>query len=83
MIDGAPTGPRIQSARGVEPKGDRAMTYALLFWFLVIITILYGVVWGFYSSPFFTTRGPWAGFIILFILIIILGLHDFGAAIHN
>ncbi len=57
------------------------MTFALLFWILMLFWLVYG--WFYNSSP--TTFGPygWAGSsLLLFILLGILGWGIFGAPVH-
>ena len=50
------------------------------FWLLWVITLIFGC-WG--ASPWGSnnTWAPWGGWFILFVLIGILGLHDFGSPI--
>jgi hypothetical protein len=51
------------------------------FWLIYVITLLFGA-WGLH--PWRPAGQPWApfgGWLILFILIGILGLHDFGSPI--
>jgi hypothetical protein len=51
------------------------------FWLIYVITLLFGV-WG--MNPWRPAEQSWApfgGWLVLFILIGILGLHDFGSPI--
>lgn len=56
------------------------MTLGLAFWIIMLIWLVIGGV-GFTSTP-----GPWYGWgghLMLFILLLLLGWHAFGAPLHN
>ena len=56
------------------------MPISLLFWILYILALVFGFAW---NRGILGPYGPWGGGLLIFILIGLLGWHDFGAAIHN
>lgn len=58
------------------------MGIGLLFWILAILTVIFGLggLWG--PEPY--RRNAWGGFgLILFILVILIGWHDFGPPLRD
>lgn len=56
------------------------MTFALLFWILVLLWLLFGI------APTWPRDGnfrPFGGSLLLFILIVLLGWRVFGPALHG
>ena len=56
------------------------MSAAIWFWLLWVFTLLFGA-WGMNPWRPSPAWGPVGGWLILFILVGILGLHDFGSPI--
>lgn len=56
------------------------MSIGLLFWILMILWFIFG--W-FRDSPNFAPYGPIGSTLLLFILLFLLGWHDFGFVIHQ
>jgi len=58
------------------------MTIGLLFWILMIIWLIFGI---YTSWPDWRNNGPYhaGGTLLLFILLFLLGWHDFGFPIHG
>jgi uncharacterized MAPEG superfamily protein len=58
------------------------MSIGLLFWILMILWLVYG--WAYNSNPGILGSMGWAGgTLLLFILLFLLGWHDFGFVIHQ
>lgn len=56
------------------------MPIGMLFWFLMLLWLFWGVWW---NSPFQRTNyGFFGGHILLWVVIALLGWHDFGFPIH-
>lgn len=54
------------------------MTFGLLFWIIMLFTLLFGG-WSWHrSEPY----GPWGSSFLLFVLLFLLGWKVFGAPIH-
>jgi hypothetical protein len=56
------------------------MTIGTIFWVLMLIWLVFGVVSR--TSPIMG-RYPWAGDLLIFILLFLLGWHDFGFIVHQ
>lgn len=56
------------------------MPLSLAYWILMLISLIAGA-WGGYRTPV-DCRVPWIGWsLVLFLLLLIIGLHDFGSPI--
>ena len=58
------------------------MPIGMIFWMLMIIWALFGIMWNTNPGPF-GTWGLWGNWLLLFVLFFILGWHDFGFVVHN
>ena len=55
------------------------MSFGLVFWILMLL-------WLFFSwpgNPTVGAWGPWGGSLLLFVLLLLLGWHEFGPPIHG
>jgi hypothetical protein len=57
------------------------MTYGLAFWVLMLIWVVFGLAWNWPGTPV-GAYGPIGNALLLFFLLLLLGLHDFGSALH-
>ncbi len=56
------------------------MSFALVYWILMLLWIVFGL-WGNWPAQGGNFR-PIGGTLLLFILLVILGWHDFGPPVH-
>jgi hypothetical protein len=56
------------------------MSIGLIFWVLMLIWLVFGVLSR--TSPLMASY-PWAGDVLIFILLFLLGWHDFGFMVHQ
>ena len=57
------------------------MSYGIAFWVLMLIWLVFGLAWNWPGTPV-GAYGPIGNTLLLFLLLLLLGLHDFGAALH-
>ena len=56
------------------------MTFALAFWILMLIWAVFGALtWSGKAGPY----GPIGNTLLIFVLFLLLGWHDFGAPLHG
>lgn len=58
------------------------MTLGLLFWLLVVFTLLFDL-WTYHKDPNEAPVYPWLGLTFKFVLILLLGWQVFGPALHR
>lgn len=60
------------------------MTYSLLYWILMLFWFFFGIWsgWPAAGSPGTAFR-PIGGTLLLFILLVLIGIHDFGFPLHQ
>jgi hypothetical protein len=58
------------------------MTIGLVFWILMLIWAVFGIVWNWPGSPV-GPYGPIGNTILLFVLFLLLGWHAFGPPVHG
>lgn len=59
------------------------MYIGLLFWIIMLLWAVFGIVPRFRGTTTLTPYYPWVCDLLLFVLLFILGWHAFGAALHN
>jgi hypothetical protein len=57
------------------------MSIGLIFWVLMLIWLVFGVLSR--TSPAMINNYPWAGDLLIFILLFLLGWHAFGFMVHQ
>jgi hypothetical protein len=58
------------------------MTLGLVFWILMLIWLIFGLIWNWPGGPA-VPYGPIGNTILLFILFLLLGWHAFGPPVHG
>lgn len=59
------------------------MTMGLVFWILMLIWLVFGLLWNWPGNPVTLPYGPLGNTVLLFILLLLLGWHSFGPPVHN
>ena len=60
------------------------MTLGLVFWILMLIWLVFGLVWNWPGgNPALAPYGPIGNTILLFVLFLLLGWHAFGPPVHG
>jgi hypothetical protein len=58
------------------------VSLGLIFWILMLIWLVFGLVWNWPNSPA-APYGPIGNTILLFVLFLLLGWHAFGPPVHG
>lgn len=58
------------------------MTIGLAFWILMLLWLVFGLAWNWPGGSAVGPYGPLGNTILLFILLLLLGWHAFGAPLH-
>jgi hypothetical protein len=59
------------------------MSLGLIFWILMLIWLVFGLVWNWPGGGAVGPWGPIGNTILLFILFLLLGWHAFGPPVHG
>jgi hypothetical protein len=61
--------------------GGAGVTLALLFWLLMVVTLLFGILWAWPRTP--ETRFAFGGALLWWVLLALLGWATFGPALRG
>lgn len=59
------------------------MGLGLAFWILMLLWLVFGLAWNWPGNAVVGQYGPIGNALLLFILLLILGWHDFGPPLHG
>ncbi len=59
------------------------MSFGLAYYILLLLWLVFGLAWNWPGSSAVGPYGPIGNSVLLFLLFLLLGLHDFGAPIHG
>ena len=59
------------------------MGIGVAFWVLMLLWLVFGFMWNWPGNTYAGAYGPIGNTLLLFVLLALLGWHDFGPALHN